>query len=993
MAGKCPHCSAPTTLEGIRAANGRCPSCGAAVKVRFTGAPRPVNRPSVRTTGEGLRNSLENIGPYEILAEISRGGMGIVYKARDKSLKKTVAIKVLLRGSESSSDELKRFRREAEAAAKLQHSNIVPIHAVGVCQGLHYFVMDFIEGEPLSELAARGGVSPRQALDYLEQLADALAYAHAAGVVHRDIKPANVMIDRHGRPQLMDFGLAKDVTADTQLTQVGTTMGTPTYMPPEQAEGDLAGIDAQSDVYSLGAVLYELLTGKAPFEGATTMAILMKVLEEEPERPRDLNPRIHPDVEAICLKAMAKDKRDRYRSAAELRDDIRRFKAGEMIEAARGSAMRQAVRLIRRHAQIFVVLVVAVLAVGALAGWNAWRAAEEREQQREALRQKVGQLLSKADGLAASGGSADQAQAEDLYRQVQSLAPGEARASQGLKALTEARRRQQIGFLMSKGQAYLDSGSFAAAQDMFEEALKILGESEPEAARARAGLRRAMGTGTITVHSQPEKARIYIADGRDFAEPEPAERIVPGRLLGETLPAGKEEKIDIPMGLHRITLVKDGYGWQSIPVNVKRGQDVPPITVELFSARLADGDLRRVSNVVRVPAGPVNIEGAESQVEAFLVDRYEYPNLLGAAPRRALGFAEAQEFAAAAGKRLPTRAEWMLAAGGKKGLNFPYGDIFRPDYAVTGRAYDDGPLPCGSRPQDRSFCGAYDMSGNVSEWVADSPRAERPAYGEEEEPVHEACGGNWTSIQPESASVQWVVSYSLIEQPEMVGFRCAMSVGRGATLPPSGPGPSTPAKGPAKPDGDVFLKQCPPDMVVIRPVPGTPAHDLVPYAFCIDRYEYPNKAGGLPKGGFSWAEAEALARKLGRRLPTANEWRVACGGAELWDYGYGSEYRPGSLRVELAPDAGPARSGETPDARSPFGVFDLNGNLSEWLADRIVDQPGKRWVAGGCWVSNAADARASSRMAYDPEAKSGTHGFRCAARLAEEPRPESPPAK
>jgi formylglycine-generating enzyme required for sulfatase activity/predicted Ser/Thr protein kinase len=983
VAAKCPHCGGEATLEAIRAANGRCPNCGSAVKVKFTGAPRPVSRAPGRPPAEGLRHSLESIGPYEILAEISRGGMGIVYKALDKSLKKTVAIKVLLRGAESSSDELKRFRREAEAAAKLQHSNIVPIHAVGVCQGLHYFVMDFIEGEPLSELVERGGVSPRQALDYIEQLADALAYAHAAGVIHRDIKPANVMIDRFGRPQLMDFGLAKEVGSETQLTQVGTTMGTPTYMPPEQAEGDLAGIDAQSDVYSLGAVLYELLTDRAPFEGPTTMSILMKVLEEEPERPRRVNPRIHPDVEAICLKAMAKEKRDRYRSAAELRDDIRRFKAGEMIEAVRGTGWRQLARTLRRHAQLVIVGLALVLGAGAWAVWSAWDAREERIRHRQEQARQAQELLETAGALleGASPSEEDLKKASELYDRAALLPPGEKAARQGLDRVVVIRRRQRVEFYLDRGRSYLSRENYDAAADMFEfviREMRVAGPGEFEAARREAlqGLRRALGTGTLTVNSRPAGVTVYVAedkeDRKEFAEPEDARGAALGRKLGIT----PLTKVDIPMGLHRITLVKEGFGPQSLPVCVERSQDFRlEEEVELFDAKLAGGDVRRVANVVRVPAGTVRLDtGADVEVKEFLIDRYEYPNRLGSPPRRGLSFAEARDLAAKAGKRLPTRAEWMLAAGGDKGLDFPYGEVFKPDYAVTGRTFEAGPQRCGEAHRDRSPAGLYDMSGNVSEW-ADSAE---PAGASPEEPnFHEACGGNWTSVQPSSASTRSALSYESTDQPAQVGFRCVLPVA-GVKLPPA-PKPKPPAD--AAGQAEVILKECPAGMVRIAPQPGTPAGELVKYPFCIDRYEFPNEPGKKPRAKVTWEEADKLARARGLRLPTFEEWQVAAGGEKLWAYPSGDNYEPGKLAVELGAEDGPKASGATEGAKSPFEVFDLNGNLFEWVQPRVIDGR-RRWgVAGGCWLSSPEKARSSSWEERPPETSADTVGFRCAARL------------
>ncbi|MHC4505505.1 MAG: serine/threonine-protein kinase, partial [Planctomycetota bacterium] len=243
------------------------------------------------------RQPVREFGRYEILEEVSRGAMGIVYRAREKALGRIVALKVLLAGEHASDEQVGRFIREARAIARIRHPNIVPIHDVGEVDGRHYFTMDYIEGDPLSRMIEKGKVDIRRALDIVESIADAAECAHAAGVVHRDIKPSNIMIDAEGRAQITDFGLAKPVEGDTQYTRTGTTIGTPAYMPPEQAKGDVAAITPQSDIYSIGAVLYELVTGVAPFEGPSMLDIILDVLHNEPARPRKLNPRVHADVE------------------------------------------------------------------------------------------------------------------------------------------------------------------------------------------------------------------------------------------------------------------------------------------------------------------------------------------------------------------------------------------------------------------------------------------------------------------------------------------------------------------------------------------------------------------------------------------------------------------------------------------------------------------------------------------------------------------------
>ena len=327
------------------------------------------------------------IGSYEVLEEISRGAMGVVYRAEQRELKRIVAIKVLLAGQHASTGQVARFRREAQAAGRLRHPCIVPIHEVGTFEGKHYYTMPYIEGEPLNQLIREGKLDSGRWLEIVRDVAEALHYAHSQGVVHRDIKPSNIMIDTNGVPQIMDFGLAKQLDSDTKFTKTGTTIGTPAYMPPEQASGDMTRVDQRADVYSLGAVLYEMLAGKAPFTGDTMMNVVMQVLNEEPVPPRKLNPRIHRDIQTIILKTMDKEPNRRYQTAEELADDIRRYSAGEAISAKPAGVLYRARRYIKRHRGMLVplltIVVVSLLATG-VASWSAdWisRVSEEAGHQ------------------------------------------------------------------------------------------------------------------------------------------------------------------------------------------------------------------------------------------------------------------------------------------------------------------------------------------------------------------------------------------------------------------------------------------------------------------------------------------------------------------------------------------------------------------------------------------------------------------------------------
>lgn len=307
------------------------------------------------------------IGRYQILDEIGRGGFGIVYKANDPKLKRAVALKLLTAGEGASEEDIQRFMREAESAAKLHHPNIVPIHELDVHEGRHFFTMDLIEGPTLSKLIGEDDITARRAVEILQEVARAVHHAHEHGIVHRDIKPDNILIARDGRPMVTEFGLAKRVEGHTRLTRSGATMGTPQYMPPEQARGQVRRIDARSDVYALGAVLYEMITGRPPFEGATIFEIIEKVVYEDADPPRRQNRACPPDVETICMKCIEKDARRRYQSAEELADDCRRFLDGEPITARPASFIYRTRKGLAKHKAIAAVVVVAGAALLVLA--------------------------------------------------------------------------------------------------------------------------------------------------------------------------------------------------------------------------------------------------------------------------------------------------------------------------------------------------------------------------------------------------------------------------------------------------------------------------------------------------------------------------------------------------------------------------------------------------------------------------------------------------
>ncbi len=303
---------------------------------------------------------------YVLLKEIARGGMGVVYEAREQGLDRIVALKMILAGELATREHIERFYTEARAAALLDHPNIVPIFEVGEHEEQHFYSMGFVAGESLSERIKRGPLTPQEAARLMLSVTRAVAYAHGQGIVHRDLKPANILLDESGSPKVTDFGLAKHVENDSGLTATGQILGTPSYMPPEQASGDVDVVGPAADVYALGAVLYCLLTGRPPFQAATVAATLKHVLEEEPVPPRTLDTSIDEDIETICLKCMEKSVEHRYSTAVELAAELERFLSGRPIQARPISATARLWRWCKQKPAI--ASLAALFAVSLLSG-------------------------------------------------------------------------------------------------------------------------------------------------------------------------------------------------------------------------------------------------------------------------------------------------------------------------------------------------------------------------------------------------------------------------------------------------------------------------------------------------------------------------------------------------------------------------------------------------------------------------------------------------
>jgi TolB-like protein/tRNA A-37 threonylcarbamoyl transferase component Bud32 len=374
----CPRCGAEIPAD---APEGGCPGCfyEAALKalasesVNGVDDSGDVDKPARGTTrSERLAKILGELGDYELLEEVGRGGQGVVFRARQKSLNRIVALKVISLGQWASKAHLKRFRREAEAAASLDHPCIVPIYEVGERDGSCYFSMKFVEGGQLDEVVRRAPMSIRQAAKLIAKVARTVHYAHQHGILHRDIKPGNILLDQNGEPLLTDFGLARLLDTESTVTRTMEVLGTPSYMAPEQAVGSNSVVSSVTDVYGLGAVFYQLLTGQPPFAGGTTYETIKLLLDTEPRQPRLLNPKIDRDLSTICLKCLEKDSKRRYSSALALAEDLERWLKHEPIVARHTGVITRGRKWVRRN-PTSALLVACVVALAAAAGWIVWK--------------------------------------------------------------------------------------------------------------------------------------------------------------------------------------------------------------------------------------------------------------------------------------------------------------------------------------------------------------------------------------------------------------------------------------------------------------------------------------------------------------------------------------------------------------------------------------------------------------------------------------------
>lgn len=435
---------------------------------------RTCDQPTIEISGREATESQSNfrnttIGDYRILEPIAQGGMGVVYKARQISLNRVVALKMILSGELATKQEIERFYVEARAAAMLDHPGIVPIIEVGEFDGRHFFSMAYVEGISLASRLTDGPMVPTQAAALIQTITEAIQYAHDQGIIHRDLKPSNILLDHQGNPRVTDFGLAKKVSEDCGLTVSGQILGTPSFMPPEQAAGQIDTIGPASDVYALGAILYSLTTGRPPFQAASSVDTLRQVVEKEPVAPRQLNPSIPLDLETIILKCLEKSLPRRYSTARALGEELNRFVNGIPIQARPVGRIEKLWRWCKRQPEVASLSAVAVLLLSGLAVGASWAYFRESSFRHDLQVAFDGEKEAKDDALEAGQKADEAAKLAELARQEKERqAEIASRERDNAKTSEAAMRRNLYLSDVGRAQQAIQSSNYARAETLLE---------------------------------------------------------------------------------------------------------------------------------------------------------------------------------------------------------------------------------------------------------------------------------------------------------------------------------------------------------------------------------------------------------------------------------------------------------------------------------------------------------------------------------------------
>jgi formylglycine-generating enzyme required for sulfatase activity/predicted Ser/Thr protein kinase len=701
----------------------------------------------------------DRLGDFTIEREIGRGNMGVVYEARQASLGRRVAVKVLTPAALGNAEWLERFQGEARAAAQLSHPGILPIYAVGEEQGVPWFAMEFVEGRDLSSIVAEGGaLAPREAARVVRDAALALDHAHLHTVIHRDVKPGNLMLREDGRVVLTDFGLAKHLGSGS-LTGTGSLVGTPFYMSPEQAIGEKGTVGPKADVYGLGASLYELLTGRPPFEAENAVALLRIIADRDPVPPRRIRPEIPRDLETIVLSCMEKSPARRYASCHMLAEDLDRFLRDEAISRRRPGPIERTRRLVARNRVASAALAGAVLLL--VAGW--WVAAAALDSDAERVVRRVEDRIELARAAIAAG---------DPERAQEALAPvaGEERAAPAQRAAIVAILSAAVEDRLRRATERDDPDAAEAVTEGIERLPLPEAEKDRVLPRARLVVRADEGARVLLARfSQPRGEGAVLRPGAEHALRWGVYRLeveAPGRvpLTTALALAVRGEPVEVTVRLPSTGDVPAGMvalGGQIVRLPARDGgvweHDVSPflldrteVTVEEYAAYLAG--LSPAEREARTPAG---WGGGRPPPGS--------PRL----PVAGVTWEMAEAFAAHAGNRLPTRAELQHATLGlyvpRRNPRSRFDPARFEGEAVSGDSGARGPLPVDRAKAHAAASGVQDLLGNVAEWSASTQ-----------------AGDPWRLLVVGGSFEQSLGPSALARLPHeaspAIGFRCARSL-------------------------------------------------------------------------------------------------------------------------------------------------------------------------------------------------------------------------